>query len=56
MRNLLDKSCRENQNTYFMFNNFFENCAVYEKMSKTLVEPDWSQMASQYGAYEMHAG
>jgi hypothetical protein len=23
MRNVLDKSCRENQNTHFMFNNFF---------------------------------
>jgi hypothetical protein len=23
MRNVSDKSCRENQNTYFMFNNVF---------------------------------
>jgi hypothetical protein len=23
MRNILDKSCRENQNTRFMFNDFF---------------------------------
>ena len=23
IRNAADKSCRENQNTYFMFNNFF---------------------------------
>jgi hypothetical protein len=23
MRNVLDKSCRESQNTHFMFNNFF---------------------------------
>jgi len=23
MRSILDKSCRENQNTYFMFNNYF---------------------------------
>jgi hypothetical protein len=23
MRNVLDKSCRENQNTHFIFNNFF---------------------------------
>ena len=32
MRNVLDKICRENQNTCFMFNNFFyENCAVFER-------------------------
>jgi len=32
MKNVSDKSCRENQNTYFMFNFFFifENRAVYE--------------------------
>jgi len=31
MRNVADKSCRENQNTHFMFNNvffFLENCAA----------------------------
>ena len=42
MRNVLDKSCRENQNTHFVFNNFFppENRAVYEIMWKNMVEPD----------------
>ena len=37
IRNAADKSCRENQNTYFMFNNFFffENCAVYDICGKT---------------------
>jgi hypothetical protein len=33
MRNVSDKSCRENQNTHFVFSNFFclpENRAVYE--------------------------
>jgi hypothetical protein len=35
MRNILDKSCRENQNTHFMSDNFFfENLAVYEMMLK----------------------
>jgi hypothetical protein len=35
MRNVSDKSCRENQNTHFMFNNFFsENPVVYEIMWK----------------------
>ena len=41
MRNVLDTSCRENQNIYFMFNDFFsEDCAVYEIMSKNAVEPE----------------
>jgi mannose-6-phosphate isomerase-like protein (cupin superfamily) len=32
MKNSSDKSCRENQNTHFVFSNFFfcENLAVYE--------------------------
>jgi hypothetical protein len=29
MRYVSDKSCRENQNTHFVFNNFFENRAPY---------------------------
>jgi hypothetical protein len=30
MGNILDKICRENENTRFMFNNFFfRNCTVY---------------------------
>jgi len=35
MKNVSDKSCTENQNTHFMFNNFLfsENRAVYETMS-----------------------
>ena len=39
MRNASDKSCRENQNTYFVFNNFFlrkscplwDNVEIYDK-------------------------
>jgi hypothetical protein len=30
MRNVSDKSCDENQNTRFVFSNFFENIAIYE--------------------------
>jgi hypothetical protein len=34
-RNVLDKSCRENQHTHFVFKNFFsDNLTVYEKMCK----------------------
>jgi hypothetical protein len=29
MRNASDKSCRENQNTYFMFNNFFSKMVPF---------------------------
>jgi len=41
------KNRRENQNTHFVFNNFFfsENCAIYEIMWKNLVEPDRPKMA-----------
>ena len=39
-----DKICKENQNTHFLFNNFFFlNLAVYEIMWKN-IEPDRSQM------------
>ena len=36
MRNVLDKSCRENQNTNLMINIFF-NHATYEIVWKNLV-------------------
>jgi hypothetical protein len=39
MRNLSGNNCRKNQNTRFMFNNFFsENPAVFEVMWKIVVE------------------
>ena len=46
MRNVSDKSCRENQNTHFiMFNNLlFENRAVYEILLKNTAEPGMPQM------------
>jgi len=41
MRNISDKSCRESQNTHFMFNNFFsENRTFYEITWNNMVEPD----------------
>jgi len=36
--NLADKSCRENHNTHFLFNNFSENHAVYD-IWKNMLEP-----------------
>ena len=46
MRNVSDKSCRENQNTQFMLNNFFflENRAFYETMWENITVPDRPQM------------
>jgi hypothetical protein len=44
LKNVLDNHFRKNQNTHFMFNNFFfENFAVYEIMWENIVE-DRSQM------------
>jgi len=41
MRNVSDKSCRENQNTHFVFSTFSppKNRAVDEIMWKNTVEP-----------------
>jgi hypothetical protein len=41
MRNVLNKSCRKNQNTHFCsIFFFFENCGVYEIMWKNIVKSD----------------
>jgi hypothetical protein len=34
MKNISDKSCRENQNTHFVVSIFFLNRAIYEKIWK----------------------
>jgi len=45
MRNILDKSCGENQNTHFTFIKFSKNHAIYEIMWKYIyVRPDRPQM------------
>jgi len=44
MRNVSNKICRENQNTHFVFNNFFKNSDVYEITWKTFVQPVRPQM------------
>jgi hypothetical protein len=57
MRNILDKSYRENRNAHFMFSNVFPgNRAVYEIMSKNMVDSKELQTTSQYGAYALPAG
>jgi len=45
MRNVSGKSCRGNQKTNFVFNNFFfENRAVYEITWKNIVDSGNPQM------------
>jgi len=44
MRNVPDKSCRENQNTHFMFSNSFSKIVPFEIMWKNIVEPGWPQI------------
>jgi len=46
MRNVSAKSCRENRNVHFMFNDFFffENCALYDTICKNTVGPGRPQM------------
>ena len=55
MRNVSDISCRENQNTHFMFQNvFFKYHALYELMLKIVVQLDRPQTTN--GAITLHAG
>ena len=56
MRNILDKCCRETQKAYFIFNIIFsENRAVYEIMSKNMVEAESLQMRRISRATRAHA-
>jgi hypothetical protein len=41
IRNVSDKSCRENKSAHFMFSNFFfGNHAIYKIMSKNVMESE----------------
>ena len=44
MRYVSERVFRENQNTYLVFNSFFENRAVFEIMLKNTVEPGRPQV------------
>ena len=44
MTNISDKSCRENQNTHFVLNNFFLNRGFYKIMWKNIVVSGRPQM------------
>jgi hypothetical protein len=45
MRNVSEKSFRENQNTLLCSRTFSENRAVYEIMWKNMVQPDRPEMS-----------
>jgi hypothetical protein len=53
MKNIWNKSCRENPNTHFVFNNFFENHSLYEIIWKKLYNQ--TDHGRQYGACALHA-
>jgi hypothetical protein len=51
IRNISDKSCRENQNTDFMFGIFFFSKIVpFLDNAENMLEPDRPQMTIQYTA------
>jgi len=50
MKNVSDKSWKENQNTRLTITNFFpENHAIREIMWQNMVESDRPQIATQHG-------
>ena len=56
MKNVSDKSCRENS-THFMFGDFLsKNRAVYEVTCKNVVELYRARMTVHHGACAFHAG
>ena len=56
MRNVLDKSCRENQNTHFTLSYVFPKIAPFMRYVEKYDKAWGPQMTSQYGVYAWHAG
>jgi hypothetical protein len=56
MRNVLDKSCRESEDTHSMFNNCFPKIVPFMTCRENLVETGVPQMTSQYGVYALLTG
>jgi hypothetical protein len=57
MRNVLEKKVqRKSKHTFYIQYLFSKNRAVYEIISKNMVEPEGPQMTSEHSAYELHAG
>jgi len=44
MKNISDRNCRENQNTFYFQQLYPDYCAFYGIMCKNIVEPDRLQM------------
>ena len=55
MKNVLDKSCRENEITHILFSDVFPKITAFEIMSKYIGDRG-PQVTSQRGAYSLHAG
>jgi hypothetical protein len=51
MRNVLDKICRQDQNTHFMFSNFFPKIASFMKKCGKIW---WSQRGHKWRRYMVH--
>jgi hypothetical protein len=55
MRDVSDKSCRENQHKHFMFNNVFPKIVLFMTYRKKyIVEPDRPQMTIKYDTCAFH--
>ena len=57
LRNVLDKSCRENQNTRFMFNNIFrKSCRLWDNVERFGgAEQAQKKNTVRYGECALHA-
>ena len=55
MRNILSKSCRENQDTHIVYSiTFFLNLSIfYEKVWKNNVDPDDNMMQAHAGYVQL---
>jgi hypothetical protein len=55
MTNVSDIRCRENQNTHFVFHDFFFriSCGLWDMWKKILYS--WTSRKLQYGLYALHA-
>jgi len=58
MRNVWDKSCRENQNVRFVVSKCFTKFVLFNEglWKKNMVDPDRPQMTVLYGACALHTG
>jgi hypothetical protein len=56
MRSISDKSCRENQNTYYILKKFSKNHTIYEIIWKNMMDPDRPQIKIYNGSSTFHAG